>query len=105
MDVWLEQADLRAYSRWELCEGYRRLGHAWQLQGDLFRAQDYLDQALDAAVDRAQKALVYHRLGLLQLEMDNPDQARRALTAARDMGLPPDLMKSTDEILNQSQED
>ena len=104
-DAWLAMADARAYSGWDRCEGYRRLGHAWQLQGDLVLAQGYLDLALEAAANRAQKALVYHRLGLLQRDMGNPDQARRALTAARDMGLPPDLMKSTAEILNQSQED
>jgi len=104
-DIWLEAADDGAYSRWELCEGYRRLGHGWQLQGDLIRAQDYFDQALRAAVDQAQKALVYYRLGLLQYERGNPDQARRAMKAAQDMGLPPDLMKSSEDILNQSQED
>lgn len=101
-DVWLEAAEDRACSRWELCEGYRRLGHGWQLQGDLVRAQDSFDQALRVAVDQGQKALVYYRLGLLQYERGNPDQARRALQAAQDMGLPPDLMKSTQEILNQS---
>ncbi len=105
VNVWLEDQEIRECSGWELCEAHRRLGHAWHLEGDLVRAQGFLDQALRESHDRVQKALVYHRLGLVLVAASNPDQARRALEAARDLGLPPDLNESTEIILNQLEED
>ncbi len=88
---YLEDDESRSFTDWDHCEAYRRLGHARQLMGELIPAQEAMDRALTLATDSGQKALVYHRLALLQFEAGNRDQARRALAAARDLGLPPDL--------------
>ena len=97
---WLARLDDDETLAWERCEALRRIGRAHQARGRQVRAMEAYNNALREAVEPGQKALVYHTLGLLLLDLGNPDQARRALAAARDLGLPPDLDASTQTLLN-----
>ena len=104
-EQWLEGLGRDTTRAWERCEALRRIGSAHRAAGRPVRAMETFDEALGAAREPGQKALVYHRLGLLLVDMGNPDQARRALEAARDLGLPPDLSAETGIILNRLHED
>lgn len=105
IEAYLEEPAGPPRSDWETCEALRRLGQARQISGEIVPAQDALDRALATAVDRGQKALVYHRLGLLQLDLGNRDQARRAFAAARDQGLPPGLAAEVDSLITELDEE
>jgi len=102
---WLETLGEDEVTAWERCEALRRIGRAHQECGRQVLAIDALNNALREARESGQKALVYHRLGLLLLDMGNADQARRALAAARALGQPPDLNASTEDLLNNLNED
>ncbi|MBC8424748.1 hypothetical protein H8E07_11550 [bacterium] len=99
-ESWLARLGDDPSLAWERCEALRRMGRAHQMRGRQVRAMESLNYALREAAEPGQKALVYHRLGLLLLDLDNADQARRALAAARELGLPPDLDASTETLLN-----
>ncbi|MBU0743435.1 hypothetical protein KKG45_02350 [bacterium] len=97
---WLESLAQDESRAWERCEALRRIGRAHQERGRQVRAMEALNSALREAREPGQKALVFHRLGLLLLDMGNADQARRALEAARELGLPPDLNANAEDLLS-----